>query len=295
MVSSSRSQVVVREPATALCSLTVRIILSDRRMLIGIAARQRCHTCPMAVEWIGETTLVLSNLGSAPLFGPSGESPPLRTEPVVVSWALTDPDGSLITLPEQAIASRLGDQALIARSITGECMSPESAKSASPRYAPLQLFLYLKSIRRIVYRQYWKREDPVVQLVPGETQIYSVQLNSGLTDQVLREFSSSLGLGGKVSAVELSAQLSGRLSRTVTISTELQTAMTKQLANSRNKYMRRVAVWHVVHSVVLYRIAYLNEDRLPVPGERFEWKEFQHIEFADKGSPQSTYFDVPAR
>lgn len=264
-------------------------------MLIGIAARQRCHTGPMAVEWIGETTLVLSNLGSAPLFGPSGESPPLRTEPVVVSCALTDPDGSLITLPEQAIVSHLGHQALIARPISGEYVSPESAVQPRLRDAPMRLFLYWKSIRRIVYRQYWQRDDPVVQLVPGETQIYSVQLNSGLTDQVLREFSSSLGLGGKISAVELSAQLSGRLSRTVTISTELQTTMTKQLANTRDNYMRRVAVWHVVHSVALYRIAYPNEARLPVPGERFEWKEFQHIEFADKGSPQSTYFDVPAR
>jgi hypothetical protein len=160
-------------------------------------------------------------------------------------------------------------------------------------YAASSPFQWWKAIKRVVHCQHWQRDDPVVQLVPGETQIHSIQLNSGLTHQVLTELSSSLGLGGKISAVELSAQLSGRLSRTVTISTELQTTATKQLANNRDGFMRRVAVWHVVHSISLYRVAYASEPRLPDPGERFEWKQLQRIEFADTGAPQSTYFDVP--
>jgi hypothetical protein len=121
-----------------------------------------------------------------------------------------------------------------------------------------------------------------------------------VTSQVLTEFSSSLGLGGKVSVVELSAQLSARLSRTMTISTELQTTVTKQLTNTRQGYLRRVAVWHVVHSVSLYRVARASGPdpdpaRMMYTTPAFEWEQLQHIEFADMGAPQSTYFDVPAQ
>jgi hypothetical protein len=234
----------------------------------------------MAAEWIGETTLAPARLGSTPEFGPNGESPPLRTEPVVVSWALVA-SGSPLT-EEELLEGLLID-------LRTPRLPPDQQKAF-----PMFLYPYkdYDATKRIVYRQYWQRDDPVIQLAPGETQIYSVKLGSGLTDQVLREFSSNLGLGGKVSAVELSAQLSRRISRTVTISTELQITTTKQLTNTRNKYMRRVAVWHVVHSISLYRVALAN---LPAPALRFVWEQLQHIEFADIAAPQSTFFDVPAR
>jgi hypothetical protein len=214
---------------------------------------------------IGETTLAPSHLGPAPEFGRRGESPPLQTEPVVISRALIA-WGPPLT--EQELQSWL--------------LQPR--KEAPPR---VEIMRYLEA-KRIVYRQYWKRDDPVLQLIPGETQSYVVQLNSGLTDQTLKEFSSNLGLGGKVSAAQLSAQLSGRLSRTVTISTELQTTATKQLTNTRERGLRRVAVWHVVHSVSLYKLAPLDPGRL-------HWRRRQHLEFADIAAPQSTYFDVRVR
>jgi hypothetical protein len=243
----------------------------------------------MAVEWIGETNLAPSHLGPTPEFGPSGESPPLRTEPVVVSWALV------------ASGPPLAEQKLTEQKILEGLRPPTALTAAESVWLDVRApsFSDYHGIKRIVYRQHWQRDDPVIQLAPGETQTYSVQLNCGLTDQVLREFSSSLGLGGKVSAVELSAQLSGRLSRTVTISTELQTTTTKQLTNTRNKYMRRVAVWHVVHSVSLYGInmAGAAYPFMPLSQEysaRWVWQELQHIEFADIAAPQSTSFDVPA-
>jgi hypothetical protein len=171
-------------------------------------------------------------------------------------------------------------------------------ESLDGRWDRLSLKNY-SDTKRVVFRQYWQRDDPVIQLVPGETQTYSVQLNSGLTDQVLREFSSSFGLGGKVSAVELSAQLSGSLSRTVTISTELQTTKTKQLTNTREGYTRRVAVWHVVHLISLDRVKAHGGDLARHNPRfdklRFEWEQLQCIEFADTTAPQSSYFDVRTR
>ena len=265
----------------------------------------------MAAEWIGETTLAPSHLGPTPEFGPSGESPPLRTEPVVVSWALLA-SGSPLTEQELLEGLRTTEQELLESWRTTEQKLLKGWRPTAPTDENAGLPSIEKMLRddkpwidytdtkRIVYRQYWQRNDPVFQLAPGETQSKSVQLNSGLTDQVLREFSSSLGLGGKVSAVELSAQLSGRLSRTVTISSELQTTTTKQLTNTRNKYMRRVAVWHVVHSISLYRVAQAGEAYPGAPfsletSMRFVWEQIQHIEFADTASPQSTSFDVPIR
>jgi hypothetical protein len=258
----------------------------------------------MSTEWIGETTLVPSHLGPTPEFGPSGESPPLRTEPVVVSWALIT---SGPPLTEQALIEGLRREFPLGRLEDLEGRDSENPLAWLEFESPMRLRPGLESplnenkfseyfdTKRVVYRQYWQRDDPVLQLAPGENQTYSVQLTSGLTDQVLREFSSSLGLGGKISAVELSAQLSGRLSRTVTISTELQTTRTKQLTNTRKKYLQRVAVWHVVHSVSLYRVAsavpfasFSQESRM-----RFVWQQLQLIEFADKAAPQSTSFDVP--
>ena len=106
---------------------------------------------------------------------------------------------------------------------------------------------------------------------------------------MLREFSSILGLEGKISAVTLSAQLSGRLSRTVTVSTELQTTKTKQLVNTREGYYRRVAVWHVVHSISQYDLTELPDTSVI----KFAyWSPLQNVEFADTAAPQSSSFDI---
>jgi hypothetical protein len=255
----------------------------------------------MAAEWIGETTLAPSHLGPVAEFGRNGQSPPLRTEPVVISWALIASAPPLTgtsrpSLTEAPLTERELHEGLVCecRAAFRELYLPFVPQGEN--WDRLSLINY-HATKRVVYRQYWQRDDPVIQLVPGETQIYSVQLNSGLTDQVLMEFSSSLGIGGKVSAVELSAQLSGRLSRTVSISTELQTTTTKQLANTRDGYLRRVAVWHVVHSIALYSVQPNGDLRSNLKSEsaRFEWKQLQHIEFADIAAPQSSYFDVSIR
>lgn len=247
---------------------------------------------------IGETPAP-SRLGPVPEFGPNGESPPLRTKPVIVSWALLTFGGLFQT---ETSATLLTEQELLEGLRTEEKEVLERiALWQGLRSGTVSLSNYPidhHRTKRAVYRQYWQRDDPIVQLVPGETQIYSVQLNSGVSDQVLREFSSSLGLGVKVSAVELSAQLSGRLSRTVTISTALQTTTTKQLTNTRDGYIRRVAIWHVVHSISLYGVAgggVSDLAHIPYVIQGFVWEELQRIEFADTAAPQSTYFDVPVR
>ena len=253
----------------------------------------------MSAEWIGETTLAPSQLGPVPEFGRNGQSPPLRTEPVIVSWALIA-DAPPLTgtsrppLTEAPLTERELLVGLISecRALYRELYLPIVPQGEN--WDRLSLINY-HNTKRVVYRQYWQRDDPVIQLVPGETQIYSVQLNSGLTDQVLREFSASLGLGGKVSGVELSAQLSGSLSRTVTISTERQTTRTKQLTNTRDGYMRRVAVWHVVHVISLHGVQANRQVERYNPrfdSLKFEWKQVQRIEFADIAAPQSSYFDV---
>lgn len=253
----------------------------------------------MAVEWIGETPVVPSNLGPVPSFGPNGESPPLRTEPVIVSWAhISEPqivgdDGSRRPPNEQEIVEFLEGSASLVRHMLSSRPLPGYRSSDKRLEEPMQGFQAWKAVKRVVYRQCWQRDDPVVQLVPGETQTYSIQLNSTLTDQALVEFSSNLGLRAKVSAVELSTQLSSRLSRTVTISTGSQTTATKQLTNTRDGYLRRVAVWRVVNSISLYRVAYASEPHLPDPEDRFEWKQIQYIEFADTSALQSTYLDIP--
>ena len=268
----------------------------------------------MDAELIGETPAP-SRLGPVPEFGPKGESPPLRTKPVIVSWALlafgplqTETSGTLLTEQELLEGLRTEEDERSERWLESLRQEPRSGTAPQPDINELWLWAAKRpsdinelwdakridyhETKRVVYRQYWQRDDPVIQLVPGETQIYSVQLNSGLSDQVLREFSSSLGLGVKVSAVELSAQLSGRLSRTVTITTSLQTTTTKQLTNTRDGYMRRVAVWHVVHSISLDRVDYYAPPGPPLL--RFQWIQFQNLEFADIAAPQSSSFDVRA-
>jgi hypothetical protein len=251
-----------------------------------------CHTDPMATEWIGETTYTPSYLGPVPEFGPNGESPPLRTEPVAISWALITSGPPLTERELLEGLAREYDFGLKAVPEGWDAVDPITQKVMNPRSLPgKDIFSEYAATKRIVYRQYWQRDDPVLQLVPGETQSYSVRLKTGLTDQVLTEFSSTLGIKGKVSVVELSAQLSGRFSRTVTISTELQTTVTKQLTNTSNQYMR-VAVWHVVHSFPLYRP--VQSTRIPYkPAYSWKWEQFQDIEFADMAAPQSSSFPRP--
>jgi hypothetical protein len=89
--------------------------------------------------------------------------------------------------------------------------------------------------------------------------------------------------------IDLSAQLAARFSRTVTISQGLQTTVTRSLTNTREGYLRRVAVWHMVHSIALNRVAYTSEPRLPRPEDRYRWIRMQEIEFADAGSSQTTF------
>jgi hypothetical protein len=55
-----------------------------------------------------------------------------------------------------------------------------------------------KAVKRLVYRQSWEGGDPVVQLVPSETQTHSIQLTTGLTNERLLEFSANLGLSRNV-------------------------------------------------------------------------------------------------
>lgn len=264
-----------------------------------------CHNAAMGsgsikLEQVGKTPAP-SRLGPVPEFGRNGESPPLRAEPVIVSSALLTfrfgqslAEASRTPLTERELLERLEEspsnkfwQGL--GNLRDENELWDSLPDAWDSVPDSWHSTDFRATKRLVYRQYWKRDDPVIQLVPGETQTYSVQLKSGLTDQVLREFSSSLGLGAKISAVELSAQLSGRLNRTVTVSTELQTTRTKQLTNNRDGYYRRVAVWHVVHSISLYDLnAPLGMPVIPFR----HWFQIQNVEFADTAAPQSSSFDV---
>jgi hypothetical protein len=263
-----------------------------------------CHNDPMEheaikLERIGETPTP-SRLGPVPEFGRSGESPPLRTEPVIVSSALlmftfrnSLVEASRPTLTEQELLKRLSEPVFPLNESSGEILwTPvddplvDLVTKGPAHSQPDPDSIDYAATKRLVYSQYWKRGDPVIQLVPGETQIYTVQLKSGLTDQVLREFSSTLGLGGNVSAVKLGAQLSGRFNRTVTVSAELETTKTKQLTNTRDGYIRRVAIWHVVHLISVYEIfrgAVVIEPH---------WIEVQKIEFSDIASPQSSFSDL---
>jgi hypothetical protein len=253
----------------------------------------------VATEWIGESSLVPSDLGPAPLFGLSGESPPLRTEPVVVARALIT-SGPQLTELEIAANLRFAEGfSNVTRAISHLPTPPPSfpLPRISGRPRPIadepawpdtlpEPYKTYAATKRIVYRQSWQRDDPITQLVPGETYTKSIQLTTGLTDQVLMEFSSSLGIGGKVSAVQLSAQLSQHLSRTVTISSELQATITRQFTNTLEGVLRRVAIWYVVHSISLYRIGHHD-------GDKFKWVQFDSIEFADASVSQSTYCNVP--
>jgi hypothetical protein len=278
----------------------------------------------MDLEIIG-TTPAPSRLGPVPEFGRNGEAPPLRTEPVIVSWALLTftfrqslAETSAPPLTEQELVEHLNKSYKRRLPIrpyepSSEWLikKPSFIRFLMQKHDSLPIFVSAEDIlsslesesepenldsidyratKRLLYSQYWERDDPVIQLAPGETQVASVQLKSGLTDQVLREFSSSLGLGAKLTAVELSTQLSGRLSRTVTVSTELQTTMTKQLTNSREGYTRRVAVWHVVHSISLYQVATAPVG--PPFVSAFQWIQLQNFEFTGITAPQSSYFDI---
>jgi hypothetical protein len=205
----------------------------------------------------------------------------VRSETAIVSWGLSRPIGLLTDVTERELADQLRTWAFQAR------VSP--GVNTGLLGSLLDSFM---SCRRIVYRQCWERQDPVTQLVPGETTVKTVQLTTGVTDEALREFSSSVGLGASASVVDLSAHLTTTLSSKISLSVEVQTTSTLQLSNSREGFLRRVAVWYLVHLVSVDRVAYGSEPDLPVPDEIFVWQPLTEIEFADMSALQTTYFDI---
>jgi hypothetical protein len=147
--------------------------------------------------------------------------------------------------------------------------------------------------RRIIWRQCWERDDPIVQLVPGASTTYSTRLTSGISNEVLQEFSSSIGIGAKISVVDLTATLSNRLSRKMTMSTEIETTSSLQLSNPREGFLRRIAVWHPVNMISVDKVAWAAEPAFPEYDEEFFWRRLTEIEVAGSGV-QQTFIDVPA-
>ena len=225
----------------------------------------------MTVERIG-TLGKLSwpeELGSPPPFGPNGESPPRRSEAAFEARTLIATDGRALPASEVTLIQVL-------------------------RKHPTVKGDYDLRTRRLSWRRYWERNDPVLQLAPGETQTFALELTSGLTDQVSSTFSTDLGFGGNVSAIALSAHLSTQLSRTVTITTEKTTTVTKVLTNSRDGYLRRVALWRVHNILSLDRVVWGNEPGGPSENSDFQWRLVREVDFAEDTQPQWTYADVAA-
>lgn len=141
-------------------------------------------------------------------------------------------------------------------------------------------------LRRLQYSKRWLRDEPVSQLAPGTRAAKAARVTLGLSSAATRELATSMGLGG-ISTAHLSAQLSGRLSQTVTLSEQREVTETLTLENHQAGHYRRVAVWHVEDEI--------RVEVLGATGDRLFWKTRAVATFTSSKVPVLTSVDIPMR
>jgi hypothetical protein len=265
----------------------------------------------VTTELVGEDGFQAQTLGPAPEFGPDGMDPPRRTAPVVTSVLFVMPDGGLaseVLIRENLFRSLLNFYVPeVSSGSSGLGMTADSRPDWLPStyvrsqhsielvrsHAERQFRKYVQA-RRIILRQCWERDERILQLVAGEKHVRELTLNSGSVDLSLAQNTSSLDLGVGLSPVGLNKMLSQQLNRSGSARPELQTTTKREFHNDREGFYKRIAFWHVVSDLVVYRIAYENEPHVPAMSKRdeYRWTELGHVESADPTS-SSTSCDVP--
>ena len=160
-------------------------------------------------------------------------------------------------------------------------------------------------IRRIRHYRYWKRKDPVAQLIPGSTTRVKVSTTLGLSSSAATELSSSLGIqGGLPNVVGLSGQITRRLGETFNLELQYQEEQELTLTNDKPGYNRLVAIWHPVQrldvDVLRVKTSGLLVARLSITGSRLRhryptWLSIASVPFTDNFSIQLTSADVAVR
>jgi hypothetical protein len=205
-------------------------------------------------------------LGSPPEFGKDGSSPPVSSEPVVVStktFVVGDdgPDLSHIASRVAGIgpAVAFGSSAAAGASITS------GAVVGTALLGPLGLVLGAgllaaaagrrrqqhrrepeRAVRQLTYSQLWRRDDPIVQLPPGTAQERTYTVTTGIEQSRTRELSRSLGFKTG-DAVVLSGSVGTKFGLQLTLSAQETHTVTLRLQNPGTEKYRRFARWSVVH------------------------------------------------
>jgi hypothetical protein len=164
------------------------------------------------------------------------------------------------------------------------------ARAASPA-------LPLIDIRRLVYSQYWRREDPILQLPPGAEEKVSVSLMSGMTEMRSREFSSSLGFK-TTTPVELSGELAAKFGFQISVTSETTVNRERTLRNPSNSKDWRFALWSVIHRLEVSTLTMppgtLVEDALAGRVKPTDEESLHVVEVQRDRFPEVTWCEVIA-
>jgi hypothetical protein len=145
-------------------------------------------------------------------------------------------------------------------------------------------------IRRIRHTLFWRRDNPVTQLVPGATRRVKSSTTLGLSSAEAIELSSSLGLhGGLPNIVGLNGQISRKLGETINLSFQRQDEEELTLTNDRTGYYKLFAIWHPVQRLDIDFLANMQSLR------RLGWFKLTSVSFAEDSSVQLTSTDIPVR
>ncbi len=126
--------------------------------------------------------------------------------------------------------------------------------------------------RRIVYNKRWLRIGEVIQLAPGAAKEHTSSWTVGLSATRVKELSSSLGLHGNVGAAQLAADLSRRITTSVTITGQRSVSETVRLTNDTADRYRRYALWNVEHGIAVDGLASLErQDDFMNRGNDLRW------------------------
>jgi hypothetical protein len=143
-------------------------------------------------------------------------------------------------------------------------------------------------LRRAVCTKRWKRnEDEIVWVAPGAIQTLATQVTVGLSSSSSSELGASIGAGGKAGVTNLTAQLSAKIGKTITLINQEQVTLSTSVSNPHEDCMRKFAIWYPEYVVSVFTLDLVEG--------RPAWRTETTANLVQRPSLATTYIDVPIR